>query len=448
MIKIVGLMGLVLISTLTQAEDYQTGLEDYAYQAELSELEGSLLRVNLLAELLVVLARDDLGDVAVFDHRGERMPTWVQPRQHKNIRQSIPLTFYEFTSGRGGDREERVKLSRDSQGRVEGYNKLSGPQSVVEVVSHYVIELPQDDRSIRIDELRLDWTQQPEQRLLTVQLHASDDLNHWTLLSANISLTHLMKSTVQPDGRGIRVDTSKKYLRLSLNEPPDRFRIRSVVGYYKSAQPKDIRWIATGALVAEESDPGYFAFSVAPKVRPEGVRFTFSKPNQLVKGALYSLNQKRGERILRQRAVVQHNITGNSDVAANKSITLQGVRDSQWWFKPEQAMAESPVVEIAMPQYELLFLAGGEAPYRIVWGNRDAPRPTNKLKAVIDRDRRSTIDLPLVVMRATTPLGGEERVLQSKAESWLKWLLWASLMVVIVVAGRMAYQLYREMAGR
>ena len=107
-------------------------------------------------------------------------------------------------------------------------------------------------------------------------------------------------------------------------------------------------------------------------------------------------------------------------------------------------MASSADLELAMPAFEVMFLASGAAPYALAWGNRDAQAPDNALQKIIDKDQQAKSAAALVRLGPTVLQGDANRLLAEPSSPLLKWLLWIVLTAVIVFAGRMAYKLYQE----
>lgn len=438
-------MSTCAVIALANQDDYQPLLQDFAYRAELTEADKPLRRVELSGELLTVLTRTDLGDVLVFDSNDEQMRSWIRRRQSTSQRRSVPLALYEFSDGRLSRlSEETLTVNRDSEGRLEQYSRRTEAQRQQEVISHYIIDLHGQDSSRRIDELLVDWSHAPEQRLLSVRLQASDDLNDWILLRARQNLTHLIEDDERALGQRFTIDTNKKYLRVSLNEPMDEFKIRSVQGFYDDIAPAPMHWVTGGLLYPDPEHTDYLVLPMSTTVPADGVRFHFEQSNQLVKGNIYSMGSRQDTPTLRQREVVQHNVEQSADVEANTTIVLRGSPDTKWWFEPNQKMASMPVLELAMPAYELLFVAGGVPPYTLAWGNTEAQAPDNSLMKIIDEKQHALSDVALVEQVATVLEGDSSRLHPKQRLPLLKWLLWAVLIVVIVLAGRMAYRLYKE----
>jgi len=445
MIKKLLCAGLLMTVVQLQANAYQPVLGDYAFKAELSPADAKLRRVNLPGEMLMVLTRSDLGDVAVFDQHGEPVPSWVRLRQKDSSRQSMPLSFNEFTdkhSQRGG--RETVTVTRDEDGHLKSYDKEVKPQQQEEVITHYIIELVQDDSDIRIDEIRIEWTQEPKRRLFSVRLQASDDLNNWTVLRSRQSLAQLESNKDHVRGQTIKINTRKKYLQLSLNERLEKFELKTVKGYYNVVGTLPTQWMSAGPMTVDPKEPDYLSFALDTAVRPHSVRFSFTTANQLVEGDIYSQEPMK-KRHLRKRGVVQHNIVNSSSIEANKPIKLHSSREARWWFKPTQAMASPPGIELAMPNYELLFIANDSGPYSITWGNITAGAPANALKKIIDKNQLSNPQVPLVKLGTTTTAGGADRLQAERTWPILRWSFWALLIGVVVITGRMAIGLYKEM---
>ncbi len=438
---------LMLGSLCLSVADSNASITDYAYKAKLSLSNDMLRRVELPNELLVSLARQDLGDVTIFDRNGAMMPTWVRPRQIEVLRKSLSLKFNAFTgSSTDTARQETVTVVRDKEGRVEAYSKDSRSQLADEVLNAYIVELPVDDSEIRIDELNIQWTQIPARRLLSVRIEASDDLSKWRVLRSRQNLAKF-ENDANANQR-LKINTSKKYLRISLNEAVDKFEIHSVEGHYREVKKEAIDWFSLGPMTENVEDPGFLSFSLSQKVRQKGARFSFNQPNQLIKGDIYRKEPNHDRRKLRYGGIVQHNITPSDEIEKNEPLYLQGSSRALWWFKPDQAIQSMPMVDLKMPNYELLFLANGTGPYSIAWGNCEAGAPMNSLKNVVDKDKLQKSALPLVYMMNIENSGGVVRLSVQEGPPYLKWFFWSVLVVIVLLTGRMAVKLFKDLGKK
>ena len=151
---------------------------------------------------------------------------------------------------------------------------------------------------------------------------------------------------------------------------------------------------------------------------------------------------------MRYGGIVQHNITPSDEIEKNEPLYLQGSSRALWWFKPDQAIQSMPMVDLKMPNYELLFLANGTGPYSIAWGNCEAGAPMNSLKNVVDKDKLQKSALPLVYMMNIENSGGVVRLSVQEGPPYLKWFFWSVLVVIVLLTGRMAVKLFKDLGKK
>ena len=84
---------------------------DYAFEAALEPSEQPLQRIELPLEILLVLTRDDLGDLAVFNARGKPLPCSVIRAPDSEIPATLELPFHEFS--RFLDRHSKTVTTRE-----------------------------------------------------------------------------------------------------------------------------------------------------------------------------------------------------------------------------------------------------------------------------------------------------------------------------------------------
>ncbi len=88
-------------------------------------------------------------------------------------------------------------------------------------------------------------------------------------------------------------------------------------------------------------------------------------------------------------------------------------------------------------------MAQGKPPFTLAWGNPDADRQSSSLSSVLSAAQAG--DIAEVHVLQATQLGTLPGVDDENTVNWRKWLLFAVLLVAVLAAGRMAYQLFREM---
>ena len=141
----------------------------------------------------------------------------------------------------------------------------------------------------------------------------------------------------------------------------------------------------------------------------------------------------------------QHNISAD-DVKPSNPIGLPRRSYQSIWFTSRAELSEPPGVELIYPQYELIFLGDDIGPYTLTWGNHEGNGDKPDLNGILKGDLKQAQQRgALVTLGSIRESGGPSRLVPQPETPWKKWLLWTLLTLAVIVTGRMAFRLYREL---
>ena len=416
-------------------------INDFAYRADLTTASERLQRVELPIDVLLDLASSNFADIAVFDAKGKTLPHSVQKVLRQKIDKQIDLKFHVFDSFQ--KQHSKVVTTRQ-QNQQDG--QLSELQTTETIETHqlrqdYLIELP--DNPV-ITDLELEWQQQPQNQLLQVKLEVGTDLdnlrsidNHKVLSNVNVNA---------PEWRFIRkIPAGQKYLRITAADNINSFELQKVTGHYQQREPERKLWHPLEVSAAIIDDRKYLSFQSPSSVIANAIRITPGESHSLVQGSLYASNTEFKQKRRIHSDFRQHNIAGE-EVKPSKAIPLPDRVYQHWWIALDHQPDVLPSVEVAYPVYEVIFLGNETAPYTLAWGNYEIKDQTGKLAEMMNGnfnqpDKRGS----LINMQSIQLAGGASRLAPKPEYAWKKWLLWALLIVAVMVTGRMAFGLYRDM---
>jgi len=422
-------------------------LRDFAYQAPLEPADASLQRVELPLDVLLAMTRADFGDLAVFDAAGKPLPLSVVKTPPAEISLTRELPFHEFS--RYLKQHSRTVTTREQNlepGTVTE-RETTETLAIKSARNDYLIELAaDDDSSIAWDRLELEWRHQPADQLLELQVEAGDDLDSLRVIDTRKSLTN--RQSTDPGWRSIdNIPAHVKYLRLRPLDGVDSFELLRVTGHYTESRPAP-RLVDGVAVTAREDDSGsYYRLEIQSAVKPEALRIVPAESNGVIVGDLYvSWSGLKSPRLVKAN-FRQHDLGGDA-VKPSQPIVLPRRAITEIRFTSRTALDAPPRVELLYPQYEVIFLGDGDSPYSLAWGNRDSKAPVFGLFELLDGGAQDAHrQSRLVGLGSPRPAGGAARLQPHTTLPWLKWLLWLLLVVAVLVTGRMAWRLYRDMNG-
>ena len=418
--------------------------EDYAYKARLDTAEQALQRVELPIDVILVLTRSDLADLAVFNIRDEQVPHALTPRPNNVIDHRPELSFHEFD--RFLQQNLRTVTTREQNQQENSISELETTETVAvqSVRKDYLIELSVDDKIPNFDRIELTWSHEPASQLLEVRVEAGNELDKLRVIKSRKSLTN--QESKDLNWRSIDgIPRNKKYLRITPVNEVTSFELLNVRGHYREIEEAPVLTYQLEPVVSEEDTGRFYMFEFPSVVRAKAMRIVPTDANRVIKGDLYGIWDQAEDRRHIKTGYQQHNLR-NDDVKPSKPIGLPRRHYKSIWFTAQANLFEAPRVELIYPQYELIFLGDDNGPYTLAWGNHESKGPTTDLTGILKGSlKQAQQQSELVTLGAILESGGSSRLAPQPTLPWKKWLLWTLLILAAIVTGRMALKLYHEM---
>ena len=416
--------------------------QQYAYQAELTPSTQQLQRVALPIEVLLALTRADLGDTAVFDASGNALPQSILKAVPGVSEHQLDLPFHEFSSFQ--ERHSKIVTTREQSQQAGQLSELETTETITFQRERKVYLIELESAQQPIDRIELTWTHQPASQLLEVKIEVGNELDSLRVIDAHKSLTNL--DAGNSAWRSIEgIPQHQKYLRITPAKSVTAFELRQVTAHYR----KSIAVLKPGhridSVMISMDDRDYYSFKMPSKVNAESVQIIPLEPHSMIGGDLHASSDlfKNKHRI--RYGFRQHNIS-DSEVKPSEPIQLPQRNYSQMWFTTTKPLSAAPGIELTYPAYEITFLGNGNGPYSLAWGNHASQARVNELSEILEDDLQTPQHRgELVYLKQTQVAGGPSRLSPEVALPWQKWLLWALLVLAVVITGKMAMTLYREM---
>jgi len=428
-------------------------LEDFSHSAELTTATTSLREVNLPLTVYEKMQRKDYGDLRVFSAGGQIVPYQLSSIETVNSQQQKSLVFYPFTKGQAADtgnirvfinqrqrsgqhvtRQQSIKITQKWGGDFNNKQRSKEYQ--------YIIENPQTKTSLC--KLQLDWTQARPSMVLPLKLENSNNLQNWTSLSRTQSVSKLNYAGSKLIQNEIVFScTSQKYLRLTWLKPELQVHLKKIQGIYTNNGKAQTQWKSFGKPSYDKD--GNWLFESDVIAGTSKMEFVAPQDGLLYKGALYSRNNENDEwRFAHNVSQYRLNIGDTQlqssafSIRSNKNRYWKLKLDSEGQFTDEQL----PEIRAGWAPRKLLFLAQGEGPFHIAFGNPSIkPSEQNDLNGLIKtiRDSGSAVD--------NVKLGEIENSGKSFSPEtpWKLILLWIVLLLGTMLMAYMAFKLFKQM---
>lgn len=401
-------------------------------------LSGSsgLHLLSLPGEVYRLAAFADLRDLRVHDANGEAMPFAFRPVAAP-VAQLIDLPLYALPAEREGSGDSQLSLRSSSDGSIHLELARNAPAGSA-AVSQYLLDRGAEPR-LPLNALQLDWQGSDANLLLTLQLEQSDDLQSWQPLAGPVTLAQLTNGQQQlRQGRVAINPPQARYLRLALQTPlPPGLRLTRAQGEYPSQASPALT--ALTPVAARRIKDGGFEFDLGGAYPLRSLQFSYAGPRLLLPATL--LSRPHGN-VPWQRH--------SSQVIYKLNVPMPSVNvdssDRFWKLLPDPRVA-APVASALRLQawYQpasIVFLAQGQAPYHLVFGESFAERGDLAYATLMPPVAAATLS----TASSAGPVQAQASSLLPALgpESWRKLGLWLILLVGVGLMGAMAWRLLSQ----
>ncbi len=441
----------------------QLTLEDFAYEAVLSDANSSLRQTVLPLSIYEKLSRRDHGDLRVFNSENQIVPhQFMQVAMPADTQQAQSLKFYPFNKAQAsnpnnirviikqtlGQQQLEINQQLNPQLKVLGTTNTAKNATKEQNEFQYIILNERADDRQKLCQLKLGWTQTKPSMILPLSLESSDDLQNWHSISRSLNVAKLNFSGSQLVNEALKFPcTTKKYLRLTWLKPEQNNHIKHISGFY-TRQAKQI--IETAVLGQPYYDSnGDLLFENNLNIGLSSMEFVSLDDSFLMKGKLYSRNNELQPWRFHQN-IMQYRLAIAETKLNSHPFSFLNNRDRYWKLdlasEAQLSASQLPKIYGSWNQIKLSFLAQGKDPFKLAYGNPAvAPANNTGLAELIRSVNNAGSELDQVVV--SHPKKVRELARIEKQTPWKQIGLWLFLLIGTAVLAYMAFSLYRQMDG-
>jgi len=398
---------------------------DFAYMKslELSKDKG-LIKIELSPEIYKGLVHSDLSDLAVFDVEGRVMPSEVSTsmnRANEQVKKELPFVSFDV-----------FKIDENQQLRFEYEGAKIEMLSTKERRSEdYIL----DTRGFKTGVKTLFIEAKEKKYMLPVDVLCSQDLQKWKIIKARavVASFDFQDSFLEKNSIDLP-QTECAYLRLQADTNLSILKIEAQA-FSKHTEAV----LKTQRLVYEKEKDG-IAFEVSKNLRVHSLNFELEDKEQFYKIEVYGKNRPEQKyRKIKQAEI--YTIADEDTKLKQHKISLSS-RFNYYKLKPvvSSYLPIDTRISYSYKEENLYFLAQGKAPYTLAFGSLD----TRVSHANI---RQGSMNGNLSVkaeLSKTRLLGGKEKLLKQKPSS-LRYWVWLSLLIGVLLLGFMSWSLFKQM---
>lgn len=421
---------------------------------------ASIYRFTLPEHVYEGMVRYDFGDIRVFNAQDEEVPftlkTPGEERFKKDTPEPHPLVLYPIF---------RNSIKEDATGRVSVHIVTDKNGAIIDVGNtpknerqssgtpdFYLVDLSK--LADKPDSLEFKWNMVTNEHMAHIRIEESRDLDHWTRLVSSAVLADirfggntLTRNTVSLP----RIDAP--YLKITMLDQDDPFRIESVTGNYSPIHIRDDnRWHWT-VIKGTPSNTGAFDFeyTLTHPLPYERLRVSFPQKNTLARVTLKS-KQDKIEPWTTDYIGLLYNLTMKGTFFEKTEVACYRHTDNQWLLSidPNDGGIGKgiPSLELGWMPQTLYFVARGEGPFTVAYGSGTAEPWKGGVNALLSgmekKDEKQFI--MEASMTSVIELGGRKQLEKPKGPvPWKRIILWAILLGGVCLCAWMALSLVRQM---
>jgi len=429
--------------------------DDFAFGATVrTEGEAPLWRVTLPEDVYRHVVRPDLGDVRVFDAVGRNVPyTLRQPAAQPGTAPApVGLPLFPLNAPKDSDAVgQALRIITDDRGHIVNAISAAIRPGQETRVAAYLLDASALKHAP--NRLILSWAHAPEAGFVVpVRVEASDDLSHWRTLAYNVTLADLRSGGHTLIHRDIDLPPRRaRYLRLSWPRELAAVRLTGVEARFAAgARAPERHWLHVQGAAAATTPPSYL-FDSGGYWPADQVRVSFPGRNAILVGTLSSRSSPSVPWRARYRGLF-YSLNADGTPLRSDAVTVPARSDRYWKLDVASGEADlrgaTPVLELGWVPRTLTFVAQGEPPYTVAYGNAligPPHQPVDALLRTLDA-RQGHAMVKSAQLSEPKALGGVARLSPPPPPlPWRRWLLWAVLGAGVLVLAWMVRRLYRQM---
>jgi len=415
-----------------------------------TEGDSAIYHLLLPEEVYRKVSRPDLGDIRVFNTGGEIVPHVLLRTEQQHTEKTIthPVPFFPISVDMN-DSGNTVKITTDINDSITSIVVQGGEKDAGNTgIKYYLIDLSAIKQEI--DELQVNLAGTKSSYIKTTVVEYGNDLSSWKKIDTDTTLAnmqygqhHLIKDRIRLPGN------SYKYLRFMLKDNSEGLTVNSVNALTNQVEYQWERQWSQVKGVTDKSTKTSMEFDTGGFYPVDRIELVWPDDNVLIQGALNTRGDTKSPWTRRYSGLFfklkhagTHLLSGPVDV--------QFTRDHYWLLStgaPEGVGMEAPVLKFSWIPNQVYFLARGEPPFVLAFGNATigpAGSPGATLLNIVNRKESNAV-IGTAAIGEPVSLKGEDALTPERHIPWQRILLWGVLVIGVIVVGVMALRLIKQM---
>lgn len=429
-------------------------IQDFAYDARIeTSAESALYRLDVPMDVYRKVVRADLGDLRVFNARGEIVPHALRQvsRDHTTREAGQRLPLFPLR----GDPQTALNAVRVTIGAGGGSVNVEAKDGAAAKGANnaFIADARAVNKSLAA--LEVGWPDDAADFAARLDVEASDNLNSWRRVRSAAPVVNLTAGGDRLIERRIEFPaTQAKFWRLAWADATrPEVTLLAVTAEpaagHTTGQPETV----TVAPVAGEVGPQDFMFDIGAVAPVDRVNLELPERNTVIRAQIFTRAAPKDAWAPVTRAGFYRLRVDDAEIV-NPAVQVGAVPQRYWRVQVDQAGggigSGRPHLTVGWFPHELIFAARGQGPFTLAFGSANVFPAAVAYKALVPVGANAgAVELvkPAIATIGSVRLaGGESRLSPPpKAFPWKSAVLWTSLVLGVLSLGFMAYRLAREM---
>lgn len=449
--KKIFLLLLLFFSATVIAEEPE--LEDFAYSMPIiTDGNAPMYHLQIPEQVYNNTTQPELGDIRIFNRDKQRVPFVIRkPETQRTIQKFwVDLPVFPIKGKISHTTQDLdFNITVNDAGKIINieYNE-NGKLQDQQTIESYIFDLSSVKQNI--DELSFIITNGEGGYLKSVIIEKSEDLNNWGTLVSNATLSKLTYANHTLEKNNINIPAQKvRYLRFTWRDNSEGLQIISARALLTSTTTEIERHWSTVTGVQSAKDTSLYDYEVPGQYPIDQVNIILPDDNTLIEATLRSRKDPNSSWSMRYKGVF-YKLQMNDTLIELQPIDIRPTTDRYWQLdvKTEEGLGDGQLqLNYSWVPNEIYFLARGEGPFTLAYGNSRAQeplKPVDTLMRILSDEQQKNM-IQSAGLGDVETLKGDTALQPVKEIPWKQIILWMMLVSAVIIIAFMAYRLLREM---